>query len=139
MQITISSFERWGDQASFDTDSAVLGPIRRAAGPDVSSGSRGCFGRLGEILAVLYRVDGVLRLRLGDRDMVLTGDLAARHERGESINNLTVGTLRIAYPRPVEELDEDDPTAFAEPEDFDMGLFLANILNDPDRCDRTYR
>ncbi|MFD0270439.1 hypothetical protein ACFVGY_28335 [Streptomyces sp. NPDC127106] len=30
------------------------------------------------------------------------------------------------------------PTDFAEPEDFDLGLFLANVLGDPARCERMY-
>jgi hypothetical protein len=34
---------------------------------------------------------------------------------------------------------EDDPTPFAEAEDFDFGLFIANVANDAERRSAIYR
>ncbi|MFD7256752.1 hypothetical protein [Streptomyces sp. NPDC059874] len=140
MMITVDSFERFGEQAPFDPVTASLGPVSRRAGSLDDSGKiAGHFGRLGETLAVLYRSEGTLRLLLGDEDIVITGGVEVRHERGHTFNRLTVGTRHIDYPRPADELDENDLTACAEPEDFDLGLFLANVLGDPARCERMYR
>ncbi len=139
MMITVVSFDRFGEQVPFDPGTSVLGPVVNRTGSPGPGEIAGHFGRLGDTLAVLYRADGSLRLLLGDQDIVVTAGLEVRHERGVAVNSLTVGTRRIEYPRPADELDEDDPTAFAEPEDFDLGLFLANVLGDPERCDRMYR
>lgn len=139
MMITVMSFDRFGEQAPFDTGTARLGPASRPSGTPDLAGIAGHYGHLGETLAVLYRVGGTLRLLLGDQDIPVTEGLEVRHERGETLNRLTVGTRRIDYPRPADELDEDDPTAFAEAEQFDLGLFLANVLTDPARRDRMYR
>ncbi|WP_327412069.1 hypothetical protein [Streptomyces sp. NBC_01233] len=137
--ITVVSFEAFAERAPFDPGTAVLGPVSHRSGPLDHSGIAGTFGRLGDTLAVLYRAGGTLRLLLGAEDIAVTEGLGARHERGETLNRLTVGTRHIDYPRPADELDEDDLTALAEPEDFDLGLFLANVLSDPARCDRVYR
>ncbi|MFD7629704.1 hypothetical protein ACFV7Q_27390 [Streptomyces sp. NPDC059851] len=138
MVITVVSFENFGEQARFDPGTAALGPVSGRTGPLDNSGIAGTFGRLGDILAVLYRAEGALRLLLGDEDIAVVEGLEVRHERGEIFNRLTVGTRHLDYPRPSTELAEDDMTAFAEPEDFDLGLFLANVLGDPARCGRMY-
>ncbi|MER5778300.1 hypothetical protein ABT144_29195 [Streptomyces sp. NPDC002039] len=139
MMITVMSFERFGEQASFDPGTGMLGPVSSRTGSLDHTGIGGTFGQLGDTLAVLYRADGPLRLLLGDQDIVVMEGIEVRHERGETVNRLTVGTHHIDYSRPADELNEDDLTACAEPEDFDLGLFLANVLGDPARCNVMYR
>ena len=139
MMITVMSFDRFGEQAPFDTGTALLGPVSRPTRSPDLTGIAGHYGHLGDTLAVLYRVGGTLRLLLDDQDIPVTEGLEMRHEHGETVNRLTVGTRHIDYPRPAAELDEDDLTAFAELEQFDLGLFLANVLGDPARRDRMYR
>ncbi|WP_405062213.1 hypothetical protein OG474_11380 [Kribbella sp. NBC_01505] len=48
---------------------------------------------------------------------------------------------RVEYTNAfIEGLDpEDDPTPFAEPEHWDFGLFLKNVLEDEGRRHRLYR
>ena len=50
----------------------------------------------------------------------------------------TVASLEYALPEPIVP-PENDPTPFADAEDFDFGLFLANVASDPGRRDRIYR
>ncbi|NXY95496.1 hypothetical protein HYE82_14075 [Streptomyces sp. BR123] len=139
MVITVVSFGNFGEQTRFDPGTAALGPVSGRSLPLDHGEIAGTFGRLGDTLAVLYRAEGALRLLLGDEDIAVVDGLEVRHERGEIFNRLTVGTRHLDYPRPSNELDVDDMTAFAEPEDFDLGLFLANVLGDPARCDLMYR
>jgi hypothetical protein len=46
-------------------------------------------------------------------------------------------TLEYKLQEPIVAL-EDDPTPFAEPEDFDFGLVVANVANDEGRRSRIY-
>ncbi|NJP80398.1 hypothetical protein HCK01_24355 [Streptomyces sp. AA8] len=48
------------------------------------------------------------------------------------------GSVRAGAPDTLTD-PEDDPTAFAEAEDFDMGLFVANVAGDPGRREAVYR
>ncbi|MFH8789231.1 hypothetical protein [Streptomyces roseoverticillatus] len=140
MSIMVRSFDRFGEAAAFDPASGELGPRTRAGSPPPGQAPAGHYGELGGVPVVFYRTAGGLRLRLGERDVAVDGRLDIRHERSADRCLLTVGTTTLTYPAPDTLTDpEDDPTAFAEPEDFDMGLFVANVAGDPGRREAVYR
>lgn len=45
----------------------------------------------------------------------------------------------LSYPAPEDAVDDAfDPTPFVEKEDFDLGLFVAQVVADPRRKDTIY-
>lgn len=94
--------------------------------------------RLGP-LAVLYRGDGGLRLRVGDLDYGLD-QVTAEWSRTESTARLTLNTPSggEVFEYPAAAHHEFDFTAGVEEEDFDFGLFLANVIRDDERASRLY-
>jgi hypothetical protein len=91
--------------------------------------------KLGATLVVLHAVDGQLSLRLG-ADVVPLGGATAQIE-GSELRKLSIlrdGAVvaRHSYPNPVHPFMEWDIT-MAEEEDFDLGLFVANVLSSPRR------
>ncbi len=139
----LSSFERFGRVAEFDPATGSL--TEREAGPAATT--HGHYGGLAGTRVVLYREAEGLVLRIGDRRVRLDGAGEIRHEVVGAACTLTVGpgdgsapALELRYPVPPEwELLADDVTAFAEAENFDLGLLIANIAHDPARAARMYR
>lgn len=106
----------------------------------------GHYSHLGDDLVALYADDEKVWLRIGDEEIPADAvradwspESAARRLRllrdGEVVRDLN-------YRPPMAssagrwtsgERDRVDTTAFAEPEDFDFGLFIANVLNDSER------
>jgi hypothetical protein len=109
----------------------------------------GWFEMLGPALAVLYRQQSALRLRIEDRVFTVDSRTTAHWKpHPGSKATLTIedaaGPMRIRYQnRPTFTQTKwviFDPT-MTDPEDFDFGLFLFNVFNSPGRAERigTYR
>ncbi|MEU6642711.1 hypothetical protein ABZ863_09175 [Saccharomonospora sp. NPDC046836] len=108
----------------------------------------GAFGQLGDILAVLYREDDDVVLEVGNYHFwlgVQTG-VSVVHSGSGLNRSLTIvresseDSVVVHYP--LEEgpvPTELDSTPFIEDEDFDFGLYIANVANSPERLDRIYR
>jgi hypothetical protein len=103
--------------------------------PEAGQSAAGVFMELGSTLVVLHVADGQLMLRLG-ADVVPLGGATAELE-GTELRRLQIlrdGAVvaRLTYPNPVHPFMEWD-TTMAEEEDFDLGLFVANVLRSPRR------
>lgn len=78
-------------------------------------------------------------VRVGDRLLPLDGT-EIRHGSDGTSCALAIGELTLRYPIPPEWAGlGSDLTPFVELEDFDFGLFVANVANDRARAERLYR
>ncbi|WP_030765926.1 MULTISPECIES: hypothetical protein [unclassified Streptomyces] len=138
--IIVQPFDHYGERAGFEpvTGSLVVHGRNQPA-PDGEPSPTGHYGRLGDVLVVFYRFDDDLRLRIGDREIALGDGSEARHERLEDRCRLTIGNSSVEYAAPRGLIDPaEDPTPFAEPEDFDIGLFVVSVLGSPSRRTSLY-
>ena len=114
---------------------------RSAAGDLLTQPLRGHFAYLGKVLGILYRLDDVLRLRLGDRDFLLAG--ADRVEWSVSGPTATLEIVldpeRISVQYSAGQSLVNDPTPFVEAEHFDFGLFVSNVASNDKRAGRMYQ
>jgi hypothetical protein len=141
----VESHDRFSDVGDFDPESGDLLEFSRfeAAPADFPEGH---YAWLGGTLAVLYRVGGALWLRIGDEARVVDPDGASVvWDRAERLSRLRLidQSNEVAAVEYVSHTDEvvsvqEDPTAFAEAEDWDFGLFVRNVLRDKDRRRRIY-
>ena len=136
----IQSHEQYEVVAEFDPES---GSIQAHARPNGMSpaGSDGWFATLGDICVVFYRYSGRLWLRVDDRTFDLDGDasvdwrvedgmavFAVADDDGQVVLRYSTGALSAP-------MTSDDPTPFVEDEDWDLGLFIANVMFDEERSD----
>ncbi|MBD0689495.1 hypothetical protein [Streptomyces sp. CBMA123] len=134
----IADFDVYGRAAEFDPATGRLGPARAV---DAGQRTHGHYGRVGRTGVVFYRGADGLRIRVGECDIRLDAATTVRHRIVEPECVLTVGRIaELRYPVPPQWYGlAEDLTPFVEAEDFDLGLFVANVLADPDRADRSYR
>ncbi|MGQ0824616.1 MAG: hypothetical protein ACT4OX_06235 [Actinomycetota bacterium] len=99
----------------------------------------GWFANIEGICVVFYRLAGRLWLLVDDRRFDLDGEASVDWRRDGSMAVFTVsgeaGQVILRYrpgPWSGPPLSED-PTPFVEDEDWDLGLFIANILFDEER------
>jgi len=99
----------------------------------------GWYSHLGSVDVALYVDGGTLRLRVGQLTMPLDTRTTAHLSKKNEENALHIShpdhpEIVVAYTRPHPwPALEDDPTVGVEPEHHDFGLFLYNVINDPDR------
>ncbi len=139
----IESHDRFGDVARYEPESDRFVEFRR--GEVVEEQLAGHYARLGGELAVFYRDGGVLWLRIGDQvRRVGDGGAVVRWENSEGRSRFGIldGGEEVAgveYPSPVRGSGPvNDPTPFAETEDWDFGLFVQRVLADDARRLRIY-
>ncbi|MFD0385599.1 hypothetical protein ACFQ2B_34635 [Streptomyces stramineus] len=139
MSIIVRSFDRFDEAAAFDPAAASSAPAHGSAPcprdgpPPVTTASwtasPSCSTARPAACACGW-----------ERDVAVDGHVEIRHERSSDRCRLTVGATTLTYPAPDTLLDPaDDPTPFAEAEDFDLGLFAANVAGDARRRDAVYR
>ena len=153
MSILLRSVERYDRLAELDRES---GNLREFFVPFKQAGalrSVGHYRHPGDALLAMYVDDGRSWLRVGDAE----APLESLHAKTEADNDRRLVTIyrdnapfaQLAYPsskadgRSVKGLgvlrpasaDEPirDTTPFAENEDFDFGLYIANVINDRHR------
>lgn len=136
----LQSFDHFDQIAQFDPVNGSLerGPRLKSPGAHAADG---WFSDLGHVSVLLYREDGGLWLGVGEERFDLTGDsgIVVRWQRGAStaLLSITRGEEQCVVRYPVGPVvSADDPTPFAEDEDFDFGLFVANVLSDAERLER---
>ncbi|MFJ6480953.1 hypothetical protein ACIQK6_12640 [Streptomyces sp. NPDC091682] len=136
----IRSFDRYGEWAGFEPATGSLEVHGRGEPtPPGAPDPTGHYGTLGDVPVVFYRHGATLHLRIGDQEIGLGSSPEARHERLGGRCRLTIGSTSVVYAAPATLIDPaEDPTPFAEPEDFDIGLFIVNVLEDPARRDSLY-
>jgi hypothetical protein len=131
----VNSFDQWAEVGEFTLSNGELSVLPRADAPGAEP--HGVYTYLAGTLTVFYRVDDDLHLRHGDRTIALIGAVAS-WQAGAGVARLQIDDLVLNYQRE-SGLVEGDVTPFVEDEDFDFGLFVANVLNDPGRRERIYR
>lgn len=129
-------------------DSEQAGPVRttRAEHP-VDSTYRwlsGLFEELGGETVLFFRREGTLYLRTGNRLIEVTDHVASRHAAQDGRRTLTLvrgGEVLLTLSYPESDLADlpADIVPFAEEEDRDFGLFIHDVLSDPDRRSQIWR
>ena len=94
---------------------------------------------------LFYRWDGALRLRFGTSPPVPLSGCTAKWEATQSTarfrllrSDILLLDFTYALSAGFLTAGPDDPTPFAEPEDFDLFLFVANVLETPERAERIF-
>jgi hypothetical protein len=137
--VRVHSFDAFAAVGWFDPATGALETYARPAG---EPGPEGHFAELGGHVLVFYRADGG-ELRLAAAGRSLRADAStvrwseANGEHTLSVNEPGQPPLELRYRG--DAFDEDDPTPFAEPEDWDFGRFVAGVVDDPDRAAQIYR
>jgi hypothetical protein len=106
----------------------------------------GFYGSAGGHTALLYRLGDDLRIKI-DNDAPITirrdtSAIWALHNRRVNFSLLDHGTLvkSLHYEPSIWILEfENDYTSLAEPEHFDMLLFIRNVIRDEGRQNRLFR
>lgn len=140
----VQSYNSFWVVADFDERTGELKEFRRSSSDDPPhSAARGAFMSTPDGSVVFYRHHDFLWLRIGE--VVRAFDDARREARWRSASEkstlelldrgVTVASVQYA-PSPGGE--DDDPTSFAEREDWDFGLFVKNVLENEGRSRRIF-
>jgi hypothetical protein len=124
MKLAVRDFAapaRWGE---LDSETGAVAPLEQPGK------EKGYFMRLGDVDVAFCAISGKLMLLTGDAQVTLADSEV--EVAGEDLRTLRVERkgellLRVAYPNPVNPPMELDFT-MAEEEDFDLGLFVKNVL-----------
>ena len=104
----------------------------------------GLFEELSGELVLFFRREGVLYLRAGNR-LIDVSDAGARHAEHDGRRTLTLtngGEVVLALSYAESELPPyipPDLVPFTGEEDRDFGLFIHEVLSDPERRDRIWK
>jgi hypothetical protein len=138
----IQSFDRHSEVAEFDPMSESIQTMARSS--TLPTGLAGHYAHLDDALIVLYRDGHNLWLKFGDTRVPLHPSSRAEYYRAGARRSLRVQSdskdLQFTYH--LKELDPPlsiDFTPGVEEEDFDFGLFISNVVNNPERQERLYR
>ena len=105
----------------------------------------GSFSTIRDRRILFYRWSGELRLRVADTPPI---SLAGAHADWNCDGAMAAFVLkqgeRLIWsetyaPNPEIHRLGSDPTPFSEAEDFDILLFISNVLHEPERSSRIYR
>ena len=126
MKLAVRDFStpsRWGE---LDTETGAIGAREKPA----DEKEHGYFARLGDTDVAFCALSGKLMLLTADSQVGLADSKV--DVTGEGLRTLRVERdgellLRVAYPNPINPPLELDFT-MAEEEDFDLGLFVKNVL-----------
>ncbi len=140
----VDSHDHFDDVATFDPATGRLEEFHRADRGALPPGPlHGHYSRLSGILAVFYRNDGFLWLRVGREARNLDREgCEVRWQNVDGSSSLQLfdrrGLVTSVEYRPGTWDGSTDPTPFAESEDWDFGLFVTNVLADDARRARMY-
>jgi hypothetical protein len=141
----LQSQDKFDSLAELDVATGAVSWLSRSSVEVARVEICGHFSTLAGRLIMLYRFEGVLRLRIDDLVFALT-DIHGleRTLLPENMARLTLfegdaPVFSMTYRRPhIFPPLALDPTPFVEEEHFDFGLFVYNVLNDPGRRARIY-
>lgn len=140
----LESNDEFDQLAEFDLGTATIQFWSRKQHPELAESIVGCFSRINATIVSLYRIGGVLYLRIGDREFELTDDVSSELEskgknrefrlrRGQDI------LVTHMYLAPEPEIPRNiDPTPGVEEEHIDFLLFVHNVLTEPGRRYRVW-
>lgn len=139
----VESHDRFAEVGQFDPATTALRVCNRLDAGEQELPLRGHFASLAGHQVIFYRDDDdTLRIACGNRTMIARRDsILWTRSDGKSRFIIEIKDLKgctLEYWSPAGEFS-DDPTACAEPEDGDFGLFIFNVINDEGRANRIYR
>lgn len=140
----LQSHSEFNVLGSLDISSGKLAISFRTEHPESSFACiSGTFGSVGKMQICVYRDNGIMYLQVAKQRIPLREVRAEIRQNGSSRtlllwkeNTLLWSSKYFAGPP---FLTDDDPTAFAEEEDFDFAIFLANVCSSRSRQERMYR
>lgn len=131
--------------ADYDPATGTITTFSRKTEPGRVSSRQGAgvFDNLGGRRVLLYRLAGVLYLQVDDQRITMEGLAVEVHSaKGDRVLRVLADgaiVFELTYrPTHLDPPLSDDPTAFVEEEDFDFGVFLANVSRDRGRQARMY-
>lgn len=141
----LESKDDFDQLAELDPNTGTYQLLSRKRHPELTTTpSSGGYSIVNGTMLSLYRKDGPLHLRFGDREFELTDDVTSTLTRENDSrvfqlvqdgNSLVV----FRYAPPVLDVPMSaDPTPFIEEEDFDFLLFVHKVLTDTGRRNRVY-
>ncbi len=143
----VHSFDRFGEVRRLDPATGALTPATTTSSTGTPSTVYGHYGVLGDSLVLFHRRGDALLLGIGTTLVPVDNTISISYNRVKNSRVLEVTdsathtiACRLEYdlPEPI-VAPEDDPTPFADPEDFDFGLFISNVANDAQRRSLIYR
>ena len=126
--------------AEFHPDTGRVDLLARPTGLAVTD-TDGWFSILAGVCVVFFRRGGKLWLRVGDHAFDLDSGAEIEWAGDGRISRLRVTDhetdVILNYPSgpPFGPLISDDPTPFVAEEDWDLGLFVSNVVFDDERRD----
>jgi hypothetical protein len=101
------------------------------------SGTEGWFSILAGVAVVFYRQANHLWLRIGERVFDLDGGASVdwRREGDVAVFRVEDSSGEVAVTYQAGPNLDPDPTPFIEDEDWDLGLYIANVLFDEERSE----
>jgi hypothetical protein len=144
MQMILKRHTVFDTMGDFDPVTGALTLFSRAANPERVPGQlSGLFDEVGGKLVLLFRLDGILYLQVGDQRMAMDDHtIELQSANGYRILRVLSGrrvAFELTYDPPIISPPlSDDPTPFVEEEHFDFGLSLANLSRDRGRQARMF-
>jgi hypothetical protein len=145
----VDCHDKYAFIGDFSIPDNTLTVYKRSSAPNLESPIRGHYARLDGNLAVLYRVDDSLKFHFNDMTAVLNSDAEVSwhsiDRKWHLRRNKVRFTIRAVTPmdinyrsnlRMIEEQVSWTPNSSRE--DWDFGLFVTNVFNDPERRNRIY-
>jgi hypothetical protein len=137
----VESHDHFTQVGLFDADSGTLEIRARGESPELEGVLEGSFASLAGEVVVFYRKAANLYIGCGSNRW--RADKSTTHWESDKGNSrfaivqdgreVFSLTCRIDSPEP------GDLTAFSEPEDWDFGRFIYNVVNDSSRARRIYQ
>jgi hypothetical protein len=139
LMLTVRSQDKFDEFADLDPATGFMQPFQVSGNAAETIETSGWYSQLAGQLVSLFAFAGDLYLRLNEKPYRLDESRRVEYSRHENESNLTllergqiIATLSYAPVEISPPLDED-PTGFIDEEDFDFGLFLSNVLENPAR------
>jgi hypothetical protein len=141
----LQSKDKFNELALLNLDTGEVTFITKSSvSAQTSSKPVGGYSIVDGIMWSLYREDGKLYLRVGERAFEITDKIGSQLARTPITHNfqLLYGEnliLEVTYTAPSLDIPlQDDPTPFIDEEDFDFPYFVHNVLSQAGRRQRVY-
>ena len=135
----VRSHDRFDVVAEFDSLTGRLVPYPRQPGIGLNATS-GWFAVLDGRCVVFFADQGQLKLRIGTSSFLLDSGTIVQWEACDqdvvlSVSDSSTQTTVVYRVNPPYIPADLDMTPFVSPEDWDLGLFVFNVMSDPERSE----
>lgn len=142
--LILQSFDKFDVLAEFDPSTNTFFQHSKAENLSLPPTTiSGVFAQLGKTMMLLYRFNKQLYLQIADHKLEISNRVRASLIKADFCTLIIKSgediIFRLEYlPLVISPPLETIVTPFAEEEDFDFGLFVHNIINDPGRSLRVF-